>query len=77
MFPNLKLHLWKTGIRQNQLAKMLDMDETILSRIVNGHREPSPELQSSIAALLRLDPEWLFQRSPEDHPVGAKSAIQG
>ena len=61
MYPNLKLQLWTSGIRQNKLAKMLEIDETILSRIVNGFREPSPEMRTRIATLLQRDPEWLFQ----------------
>lgn len=38
------------------------MDETTLSRIVNGFREPSPELQTNIAGLLKCEVEWLFKR---------------
>jgi transcriptional regulator with XRE-family HTH domain len=64
MYPNLKLQLWKCGIRQNRLAKMLEMDETALSRIVNGFREPSAELQNSIAALLQANAAWLFEPQP-------------
>ena len=63
MYSNLKLQLWKTGIHQNRLAKMLQMDETILSRIVNGYREPSAELREKIAALLRCDQAWLFEEA--------------
>ena len=61
MYPNLKLQLWKTGIRQNRLAKILGVDETILSKIVNGFRQPSPQLRERIAALLQSDAEWLFE----------------
>jgi transcriptional regulator with XRE-family HTH domain len=61
MYPNLKLQLWKAGVRQNRLAKMLQMDESTVSRIVNGFRVPSPEVQSSIASLLRCDLVWLFE----------------
>jgi transcriptional regulator with XRE-family HTH domain len=61
MYPNLKLQLWTTGIRQNRLAQMLDIDETIVSRIVNGFRQPSEEMRSRIAELLKSDAEWLFQ----------------
>ncbi|HET9320112.1 MAG TPA: helix-turn-helix transcriptional regulator [Bryobacteraceae bacterium] len=61
MYPNLKLQLWKTGIRQNRLAKMLGMDETILSKIVNGFREPSPQMREKIASLLSSDATWLFE----------------
>ena len=61
MYPNLKLQLWKSGIRQNRLAQMLDVDETLLSRILNGFREPNPKLKAQIAKLLESDEEWLFE----------------
>ena len=61
MYPNLKLKLWQCGIRQNRLAKILDIDETTLSRVVNGFREPSPELRQSIADVLHCDSKWLFE----------------
>lgn len=63
MYPNLKLHMWRTGLRQNRLAQMLDMDETALSRIVNGFRKPGPEIKAKIAAALRSDQEWLFEEA--------------
>lgn len=73
MYPNLKLQLWKTGIRQNRLAKMLGMDETMLSRIVNGFREPNGQVRARIAELLEMDEGWLFQpaedRAPSSHQV--------
>lgn len=61
MYPNLRIQLWKAGIRQNRLAKMIEMDETLLSRIVNGYREPSPEFRKKISAILHSDEGWLFQ----------------
>ncbi len=63
MYPNLKLQLWRKGIRQNRLARMLGMDETLLSKMINGFREPSAELRSRIAATLETDEEWLFERA--------------
>ncbi len=63
MYPNLKLQLWKTGIRQNRLAKMLRVDETRISRIVNGYREPNAELRENIANLLGCEAQWLFESS--------------
>jgi transcriptional regulator with XRE-family HTH domain len=63
MYSNLKLQIWKSGIHQNRLAKMLQMDETRLSRIVNGYREPSAELRQKIATLLQCDQTWLFERT--------------
>ena len=64
MYPNLKLQIWRTGLRQNRLAKMLGMDETILSKIVNGFREPGPLLRERIATALQSDADWLFEASP-------------
>jgi transcriptional regulator with XRE-family HTH domain len=65
MYPNLKLELWRTGIRQNRLAKMLGIDEAALSRIVNGFRTPDDEIRAKIASLLRCDQRWLFQVSED------------
>jgi transcriptional regulator with XRE-family HTH domain len=63
MYPNLKLQMWRSGIRQNRLAQLLQMDETNLSRIVNGFRKPAPELKSKIAQALASDQDWLFEES--------------
>ena len=61
MYPNLKLQLWRTGIRQNSLAKVLGVDEATVSRIINGFREPNPHTRAKIAALLDSDEKWLFE----------------
>ncbi len=63
MYPNLKVQLWKSGIRQNRLAQMLGIDEAALSKIVNGYREPGAALRKSIAELLQSDEGWLFRRA--------------
>jgi transcriptional regulator with XRE-family HTH domain len=63
MYPNLKLQIWRSGIRQQQLAKMLGLHETVLSKIVNGSRVPSPQMKSKIAAALNADPAWLFENA--------------
>lgn len=67
MYPNLKLQLWKAGIRQNRLAQMLGVDESLLSRVVNGFREPSHEMRIQIAQLLKCDETWLFDAAVEEH----------
>ena len=61
MYPNLKLQIWKSGIHQNRLARMLDIDETLLSRIINGFRNPSSQLRARIAVILHSDEAWLFE----------------
>lgn len=63
MYGNLKLQLWKSGIRQNQLAQMVNIDDTLLSKIVNGFRRPSPELRARISKVLDCDETWLFEES--------------
>jgi transcriptional regulator with XRE-family HTH domain len=68
MYPNLKLQLWKTGLRQNRLAQILNLDETLLSRIVNGFRQPSDELKVRIAEVLHSDIEWLFEAAHDGEP---------
>jgi transcriptional regulator with XRE-family HTH domain len=65
VYPNLKLQLWRSGIRQNRLAQMLGVDETMLSKIINGYRTVSPELRGRIAGILQTDEGWLFE------PAGA------
>ncbi len=82
MYPNLRIQLWKSGIRQNRLAKLLQMDETLLSRIVNGFRQPSPDFRKKISELLQSDEAWLFQvvegATPERaQPTNGKLADQG
>lgn len=74
MYPNLKLQLWRTGIRQNRLAQSLGIDETMLSKIVNGFRQPSAEMRGKIALLLKSDEQWLFAR--EDPTSGTNGAAK-
>ena len=61
MYLNLKLQLWRKGMRQNQLARILEMNEATLSRIVHGFRPPAVELRERIARLLEADEGWLFE----------------
>jgi len=75
MYPNLRIELWKAGIRQNRLAKMLEMDETLLSRVVNGYRQASPQFRSKLAAILQRDETWLFEEA--EHNPTAESAEAG
>ena len=63
LYPNLKLTMYRTGVRQNTLAKSIGMNEASLSRIINGTRQPAPEVRLQIAAILRENEEWLFQRT--------------
>jgi transcriptional regulator with XRE-family HTH domain len=61
-YPNLKLQIFKTGIHQNRLAKLLGIGETALSKIIHGYREPSDDERKKLSDYLAADPDWLFQK---------------
>src|SRR5262249_54097614 len=62
IYPNLKLKIYTSGLRQNRMAKILGIDEAHLSKVINGFREPSDQLKVQIAEILHSDPEWLFHK---------------
>jgi transcriptional regulator with XRE-family HTH domain len=77
MYLNLKVAIWQTGLRQNRLAQTLNMDEALLSRIINGFREPTSEQRSRIAHVLQKDEQWLFARDQSvAQPVEAMAATE-
>ena len=65
MFTNLKLILWRSRIHQNRMAQEMQIDEAVLSRIINGYREPTTDQRGKIARYLNADEEWLFTRDIE------------
>lgn len=75
MYPNLKLKLWSTGMRQNRLAQLLGVDETLLSKVINGFREASPEVRKKIAVLLEADENWLFQKESNLPELSDRSGV--
>lgn len=62
MYLNLKLQLFKAGIHQNRLARELGIDETALSKIINGYREPSEAQRKLLADFLKVEEKWLFEK---------------
>ncbi len=62
MYLNLKLQLFKLGIHQNRLARELGIDETALSKIINGYREPSQTQRKQLADFLKVEEKWLFEK---------------
>lgn len=62
IYPNLKLRMYTSGIRQNRLAKILGIHEASLSRIMNGFREPTGDVRTQMAEILHSDPDWLFYK---------------
>ena len=61
MFLNLKLSILQAGMRQNRLAQLLDIDEAVLSKIINGFREPTTAQRKCISEFLEKDERWLFE----------------
>jgi transcriptional regulator with XRE-family HTH domain len=60
MYPNLKLQIWRLGLRQNSLARSVGIDESLLSKIINGFRAPDAVTRARIASALHSDEAWLF-----------------
>jgi transcriptional regulator with XRE-family HTH domain len=61
MFPNLKLQIFRSGSHQNRLAKTVGIDETVLSKIIHGYRNPTTEQRKLLADYLAADEDWLFE----------------
>jgi len=77
MYVNLKLQIWRSGVRQSRLAQELGIDETVLSRIINCYRKPSPGVRRMLAKYFQVDEKWLFQREEmnfsADHGNGSRA----
>lgn len=60
--PNhkLKVAIVSSGKRQLELAEQLGLHETLLSKFVNGWREPSDEQKKLIARALKAHVRDLF-----------------
>lgn len=62
MYPNLKLQIFKLGIHQNHIARALRIDESVLSKIIHGYREPSEAQRKQLADFLKVEVTWLFEK---------------
>jgi len=61
MYPNLKLQIFKRGVRQNHLARQIGISDPILSKIIHGYRQPTEAERKLLAAFLEADEKWLFE----------------
>ena len=52
--------LEEAGMSQRDLAKAINLDETILSRIIRGEREPKNEVLANIATALHVTTDYLL-----------------
>jgi transcriptional regulator with XRE-family HTH domain len=71
MYPNLKLQLFRSSVRQNFLARQVGIDESILSKIIHGYREPSKEQRQLLANYLGVEESWLFEKFEIASPARA------
>ena len=72
MYPNLKLQIFRLGTHQNHIARALGIDESVLSKIIRGYRQPSQQQRRQLAEFLKVEEKWLFERyegRPELAPV--------
>lgn len=80
MYPNLKLQLFRNAVRQNFLARQLGIDESILSKIIHGYREPSREQRQLLANYLGVEETWLFEKyelASPTRPAGNHTSPHG
>jgi transcriptional regulator with XRE-family HTH domain len=49
-------------VRQNFLARAVGIDESILSKIIHGYREPSKKQRQLLANYLGVEETWLFEK---------------
>ena len=71
MYPNLKLQLFRSSLRQNFLAREVGIDESILSKIIHGYRAPSPEQRRLLTTYLGVEESWLFEKYETATPARA------
>ena len=79
MYPNLKLQLFRSSVRQNFLARQVGIDESILSKIIHGYREPSREQRQLLANYLGVEESWLFEKfeiASRTRPAGNHASPQ-
>ena len=62
MYPNLKIAIFKRGVHQNHISRMLGINEANLSKIIHGYREPSEAQRRMLANYLEMDETWLFEK---------------
>jgi len=77
MFPNLKLQIFRRGSHQNQLAKAVGIDETVLSKIIHGYRAPTPAQRRILSNYLEAEEAWLFECFEAAPPRSERVQVAG
>jgi len=68
MYPNLNRQIWKSGIPPESPCRELNMDQTLLSKIIHGYRQPSRQMKVRGAQYLRIDEARLLELDSDDSP---------
>jgi transcriptional regulator with XRE-family HTH domain len=55
------------------MARQLGIDESILSKIIHGHRQPSEAQRKLLASFLGSDESWLFEKYESSSNVNSGS----
>jgi len=61
-----KLLLMEKGLTQIGIAHALGISECELSKVVNGHREPTDEVKGKLSKYLNTNAEYLFGNTDKD-----------
>jgi transcriptional regulator with XRE-family HTH domain len=68
MYLNIKLQVFRLGFHQIDIAKALGIDESVLSKIIHGYREPSKTQRMQLARYLNAEESWLFEKYDRGGP---------
>ncbi len=58
--------LMQSNMTQRDLANMINLDETILSRIIKGERTPKADVVANIATALHVTTDYLLDIEKND-----------
>lgn len=58
--------LENSNMTQRELAERINLDETILSRIISGERSPKVDVVANIATVLRVTSDYLLDIENSD-----------
>lgn len=67
----IQTELARRGITQAQLARMVGAQESTISRMLHGLKEPRTNLRNRLMQALNLGFDDLFIIVPDAEPVGA------
>jgi transcriptional regulator with XRE-family HTH domain len=77
MDMRILLAIRERGMRQRDLARIIGISESNISRVVNGIYNPDAVLQSQIAKALKCKPEKLFDATNNQRDRRIASAEKG